>query len=298
MSCGGGCLQIHNVIYSCREHKISNVEQLKKVQKMCDRKRKCTVFAKTKMLRNFECPGSPDSRMNLLVVYSCNGEDRTVGDKNSNDVKNYTEVGSDYHTVPQLVDKISLGGRDRILQKEDNNSREAKNTAEFRSNLHDEPEFLHSNELVDKNSFKMTRPKVAKALLSPQTIRSIIYCMKGIRINTNYNFVSSKEGGTIQLKCKGGCLKVHELHYSCKGQDIFNDEHLKKVQKLCDYWNKCTVVASRKMFGNEVCHRLEDRKMNLGVTYSCNGGIDETTRYNQKLDEKYSSRKASNLLEN
>jgi len=85
-------------------------------------------------------------------------------------------------------------------------------------------------------------------------------------------------GDRITMKCKGGCLKIHKTLYSCKMRDQSSPDQLKKVSSLCDGKEKCTVQASREMFGNNECPGTPEYDMELRITYSCDGGQDETMR--------------------
>ena len=82
--------------------------------------------------------------------------------------------------------------------------------------------------------------------------------------------------GGIELKCKGGCLKIHKTLYSCKMRDQSSPEQLKMVSSLCDEKEKCAVQARREMFGNYECPGAPDSDMKLWITYSCDGGQDGT----------------------
>ena len=83
-------------------------------------------------------------------------------------------------------------------------------------------------------------------------------------------------GGGLDMKCSGGCLKIHKILYSCKEQEVSNDEQLRIVQALCDKKHKCRVEASREMFGHEECPDTPDNEMIMWVVYSCDGGEDGT----------------------
>ena len=83
-------------------------------------------------------------------------------------------------------------------------------------------------------------------------------------------------GGEIKMKCKGGCLKIHKTLYSCKMKDASIANQIDIVKELCEEKESCTVQASREVFGNKECPDSPDSKMNLWVTYSCDGGDDRT----------------------
>ena len=83
-------------------------------------------------------------------------------------------------------------------------------------------------------------------------------------------------GGGIDLKCTGGCLEIYKTLYSCKQENVSNENQLKKVRSLCDKKESCRLEASRDFFGNTECPDAPDRKMALWVAYSCNEGRDET----------------------
>jgi len=84
-------------------------------------------------------------------------------------------------------------------------------------------------------------------------------------------------GGGIELKCTGGCLRIHKILYACKMVDEPNQEQMKKVKALCDDKESCTVQASRTFFGNTECPDAPDSEMKLWITYSCdNEGRNST----------------------
>ena len=72
LKCEGGCLRIHNVLYQCNKRNGNpNVEQLKKVQARCEKKKSCAVSASRRMFLNTECVDSPDAYMK--IIYRCDG---------------------------------------------------------------------------------------------------------------------------------------------------------------------------------------------------------------------------------
>ena len=73
IKCTGGCLRIFQLLYSCKEQKTSNREQLRKVRALCRKKENCRVEASRDFFGNTECPDSPDRDMVMWIVYSCNG---------------------------------------------------------------------------------------------------------------------------------------------------------------------------------------------------------------------------------
>ena len=73
MKCPGGCLTIHKTLYACKMRAESSAEQLEKVSALCGGKEECAVNATRKMFGYKECPGTPDSDMNLWITYSCDG---------------------------------------------------------------------------------------------------------------------------------------------------------------------------------------------------------------------------------
>ena len=83
-------------------------------------------------------------------------------------------------------------------------------------------------------------------------------------------------GGGIEMKCTGGCLKIHKTLYSCKMRNQSSPEQLKMVSSLCDEKEKCAVQARREIFGNYECPGTPDKDMKLWITYSCDGGQDST----------------------
>ena len=93
-------------------------------------------------------------------------------------------------------------------------------------------------------------------------------------------------GGGIEMKCPGGCLKIHKTLYSCKIRNQSSPDQLKKVSDLCDTKEKCAVQASREMFGDHECPGTPDSDMKLWITYSCDGGQDGTRRTGPKKCKK------------
>jgi hypothetical protein len=82
-------------------------------------------------------------------------------------------------------------------------------------------------------------------------------------------------GGRIKIKCKGGCIKIHKILYSCSMDGQAHDQ-LDLVKSLCEGRESCNVRPSRKLFGEEECPGSEDSKMIMWTIYSCDGGKDET----------------------
>lgn len=95
-------------------------------------------------------------------------------------------------------------------------------------------------------------------------------------------------GGGIDMRCTGGCLKIHKILYSCEEKETSNTEQLRKVQSLCDKKEQCAVKASREVFGNTECPDASDDQMLMWIVYSCDGGQDRTklTGTTQCLPEK------------
>ena len=83
-------------------------------------------------------------------------------------------------------------------------------------------------------------------------------------------------GGGIEMKCPGGCLRIHKTLYACKMRAESSAEQLEKVSALCGGKEECAVNATRKMFGNKECPGSPDNDMSLWITYSCDGGQDNT----------------------
>merc|ERR1712215_217491 len=88
-------------------------------------------------------------------------------------------------------------------------------------------------------------------------------------------------GGGIKMECTGGCLKIHQTLYNREenpdemGYQSFPYQR-KMVESLCNNKEKCTVQASREMFGYNECPEYPDSDMALFITYSCDGGQDGT----------------------
>merc|ERR1711974_297592 len=77
IGCDGGCINIHKVLYSCKEGK-SNSEHLKVVKDRCQDQKKCKVAANRETFGEEECPDTDEDSMQLWLIYSCDGgEDLT-----------------------------------------------------------------------------------------------------------------------------------------------------------------------------------------------------------------------------
>jgi len=83
-------------------------------------------------------------------------------------------------------------------------------------------------------------------------------------------------GGAISMRCKGGCIKIHKILYSCEEQDESNEEQLETAKELCDEKEECNIKASREVFGDKECPETSDNEMLMWVVYSCDGGEDST----------------------
>ena len=83
-------------------------------------------------------------------------------------------------------------------------------------------------------------------------------------------------GGGIKMKCMSGCLQILKILYSCEEKDESNPEQLEFVKALCNNKEKCSVQASREVFGEEECPGTPDKNMLMWVVYRCNGGEDRT----------------------
>jgi hypothetical protein len=73
LSCQGGCLTIHKILYSCRKKKESNAQQLQKVRDLCQGEETCRITPSRAFFGNDECPGVRDASMQMWTVYSCDG---------------------------------------------------------------------------------------------------------------------------------------------------------------------------------------------------------------------------------
>jgi len=93
-------------------------------------------------------------------------------------------------------------------------------------------------------------------------------------------------GGSINLKCTGGSIKIHKILYSCKIKHVSDPKQLAIVKKKCDCQTECKVEANRKTFGNSECPGTEDSKMKLWFIYSCDGGKDDTIKSCSKKSTK------------
>ena len=84
-------------------------------------------------------------------------------------------------------------------------------------------------------------------------------------------------GGSIDLHCKGGCLSIQQVSYTCSEQLTDKGDQKKLVMAKCEDQEKCFIAASRLLFGFKECPKTADHKMYLWVSYRCNsGGTDET----------------------
>ena len=127
----------------------------------------------------------------------------------------------------------------------------------------------HSNFYPQNIEFVKKTNKISKEL----NLFGKCWPNKGWKLK-RMNIVGS--GGGINMRCLGGCLKIHQILYSCEETKPWNPEQLKKAQKLCDEKEECTVMATRKMFGNQECPDSPEKEMNLKLQYSCEGGKDRT----------------------
>ena len=112
-------------------------------------------------------------------------------------------------------------------------------------------------------------------------VRKFVYiasCSEKCKYKKSGKMIQKDVGfpGGIEMKCTGGCLKIHKALYSCKMRDQSSPEQLKMVSSLCDYKEKCAVQARREIFGNFECPGTPDSDMALWITYSCDGGQDGT----------------------
>ena len=82
-------------------------------------------------------------------------------------------------------------------------------------------------------------------------------------------------GGRIELECKGGCIEVHKVRYSCKEIDESIAKQFQIVKEKCQNKERCEVTASRSTFGNEECRGTSESEMLLWIGYSCNGETEE-----------------------
>ena len=98
-------------------------------------------------------------------------------------------------------------------------------------------------------------------------------------------------GGRIELKCKGGCLTILEVLYSCNTRGESNVEQLTKVQARCEKKESCMVPASRRMFGDGECPDSPDDGMTMRILYRCDGG--EQTFRNFRLTGAQSCQKTA-----
>ena len=83
------------------------------------------------------------------------------------------------------------------------------------------------------------------------------------------------QGGSIHMKCSGGCINIHKVLYACKRAPT-NQAQLKVVQKLCQGKEECNVKPGEKLFGKVTCKESSKSPL-MWIVYSCDGGTDETT---------------------
>ena len=84
-------------------------------------------------------------------------------------------------------------------------------------------------------------------------------------------------GGSVDLHCKGGCLNIQQVSYTCSEQLKDKPDQKKLVMAKCEEKEKCFVAASRLLFGYKECPKTLDNKMYLWVSYRCNGGGTDAT---------------------
>ena len=83
------------------------------------------------------------------------------------------------------------------------------------------------------------------------------------------------QGGSIHMKCSGGCLSIHKVLYACKMAPT-KKAQLKAVQKLCQGKEECNVKPGEKLFGKVTCKESTKTPL-MWIVYSCDSGTDETT---------------------
>ena len=68
------------MLYSCEASDTNQEEQFELVKKDCQGKEDCKIEASREYFGNSECPGSDNSKMSLLLIYTCDagGTDRTI----------------------------------------------------------------------------------------------------------------------------------------------------------------------------------------------------------------------------
>merc|ERR1711974_339907 len=67
----GGCLSIHEVLYSCDGRTGSDEGQLSLVRGLCQGKELCRVDANRETFGHAQCPRTCDYDMRLRILYSC-----------------------------------------------------------------------------------------------------------------------------------------------------------------------------------------------------------------------------------
>ena len=100
-------------------------------------------------------------------------------------------------------------------------------------------------------------------------------------------------GGWIDIKCKGGCISIHEVLYSCKEEAALNMEpsfeQQKIVEDLCKGKESCRVKPSNELLGTDRCPGKESKSMIMWIKYSCDGGKDNTRAHEPKCRTKTST---------
>merc|ERR1719369_1161412 len=77
--------------------------------------------------------------------------------------------------------------------------------------------------------------------------------------------------GRIELRCSGGCIEITKALYSCREKDEVLPKQKSIVERQCNTREFCTVTASRKIFGNEICPEKSENEMSLWIVFRCNG---------------------------
>jgi hypothetical protein len=86
-------------------------------------------------------------------------------------------------------------------------------------------------------------------------------------------------GGSLTIGCRGGCITVHKVLFSCKRANSSNIKQLENVKEVCQGREKCKLTSSGEFFGDDECPGVADDLMNLWIAYSCDGG-----RWTREID--------------
>jgi hypothetical protein len=323
MSCKGGCLKVLKVLYSCKEKKNSNADQLKRVKKICKDKEECEVAASREMFGYNECTDATDDVMKMWIVYRCDAgieshaltgpETCKARQGNCDEKDKGVMVQKD---VPGCGGKIELscvGGSLKILkllyscqEKKNSNAEQLKGIKERCEDKNNcvvaaNRETFGKGECPDANddamnmwivyrceggcdSSKITGLRCQMTLSTTTTIQTTTQSV----CDTIKGQVEEKEvpgcGGRLRMSCTGGCIDISHVQYTCRENERSIPDQLERVQKRCQGKSSCAVAASRRMFGESECPEAAVNQMKMTVKYRCNGGGRDDTKVKQRND--------------